>query len=45
MKSEAWFAVRGLLKARSILQELGNAGDSARCRIHTMLRNIPGLEL
>jgi len=43
MESDAWFAVRGLLKARSILQELGYAGDSARCRIHTMLRNIPGL--
>ena len=43
MESNAWFAVRGLLKARSILQELENARDSARCRIHTMLRNIPGL--
>ena len=43
MESNAWFAVRGLLRARSILQELDTAGDSARCRIHTMLRNIPGL--
>ena len=43
MNSQAWQAMRGLLRARSILQEHGTDHGVARCRIHTMVRNVQGL--
>ena len=41
-ESDAWKAVRGLFSIRIWLQEKYSKG-LARCRIHTMLRNVQGL--
>ncbi len=42
-ESDAWLAVRGLMMARAALQNHEEGDGVARCRLHTMLRNVPGL--
>lgn len=43
ISSPAWMAVRGLMMARSELENYSLGEGVARSRIHTMLRNVPGL--
>ena len=42
-ESAAWKAVRGLFAIRSWLQEKGFHEGLARCRVHSMIRNVQGL--